>query len=428
MVQPKSQLDLARLQFMQHGPITILPSELEAIQTSFSPQIAPLIQLREVSESVMRNNTGTYRPHDESIANNADRKTARQVVEEVSKEARYEKAAIAHRYNQLDLLYREMFRRIINPDYYTSENERPGQDQVKSFIDRCKKRGVPADFLRKAGETLRIYATRAVGLGSLGVKYDLTNQVLNARPLLDAVGQVNALRDWLAARVGYRNVDRYKLAVNRDMVPSNEMSHAVLENNDLMEGSSVQVGSDQLHKVHLNTHAQGVIVPIIQAVESGQVQDPMKLLQALNVALQHAQGHLQLLAADPAQKEYTDQIIQLLQQGGSTLRMLQQAVQQMQEQARRQQQEQAKVVGQAQQVLQDRELEAKIYEINRKYQVEQMKQESLNAMRKSKTDEQMDIARDKAAAHTQLQSEMANAEMRMKEAKLSAELAQKARE
>lgn len=67
LLQPQTPGDLGRLSFIHHGPYTILPPELKATQSTFQPQIAPLLSLRNVSENVMKNNTGLYRQHNESI-------------------------------------------------------------------------------------------------------------------------------------------------------------------------------------------------------------------------------------------------------------------------------------------------------------------------------------------------------------------------
>jgi hypothetical protein len=423
VLQPSTTLDLSRLQFVQHGPYTVLPPELKAVQSTFMPQVQQLIQLREVSEAVMRNNTGTYRQYDEGASDGgADRKTARQVVEETSKEAKFEKATIAFRYKQLDLLYREMWRRVLASDYAKSVVDYPGKEAAKAFLDRCEARGVKSSELVGKADKYLVSATRAVGMGSLGVKYDLTNQVLGARPMLDAQGQATALRDWLAVRVGYRNVGRYAQPMSRDMAPTNELSIAVLENNDLMQGQQCQVGTDQLHKVHIGAHLQAVIVPVLQAAQRQQIADPSKALQALQAALPHIGAHLQLVAQDKAQGDYAKGISEILKQADGVARQLQSAVEQMQRQQQAQAQQQQQKVQEAEKVLQDRELESKIHEINTKAQLEAMKQQSLNDMRKQKTEEQMAISKEKAGADNERKGAVTAADIRRRDLVAAADI------
>lgn len=403
LLQPVTQGDLGRLQFTQHGPYTILPPELKAVQSTFQPQLQPLLALRQVSENVLKNNTGLYRQHNESVERETQ-KTARQVVEEVSKEARYEKAAVAHRYVHLDLLYREILRRLTNKDYVKGEAPYPGKEDAKRFIDRCKARGVPESWLFNWKDHMRVDSTRALGLGSLGVKYDITNQLMAARGDMDEFGRRAVLRDWLAARVGYRNTDKYAAAIDRDRIPTDEQSLATLENNDIFEGAPVVVGVDQLHKLHLDVHLQPV-VQLVQAEEAGQIQDPEKAALVLQTVIPHIAEHLQLLAREPTRKQFVDQVSQVLQMATRTLGNLTNAVKRIQQQRAQAQQEQADTVAKAEQVVRDREFEARIYEINRKYELERMKQESLNAARAEKTGEQMSIRRAQAENDARLRAE-----------------------
>jgi len=426
VLQADSATDLSRLQFIQHGPWTIIPPETKAVQPSFMPKVGELLQLRGVSESIMQNNTGTNRRYDEDPDSNSDRKTARQVVEESSKEQRYEKAEIAFRYQHFDALYTEMFRRATDKDYVNSKIDLPGLDEVRKFLERCRKRGVKKSQIVGKADNYVVAAARAIGLGSLGVKYDLTNQILNARAMLDAEGQQNALRDWVAVRVGWRNVDRFVQPVSRDMIPSNEMSHAVLENNDLVQGQAVQVGSDQLHKVHIKVVMEGIIVPLLKASSEEKLADPVGAFKTLAVAIPHAQAHLQYVAQDKeAQAEYVKSIQGILEQAVALFKKLQGVVEQMQAEQQRKEQEQQQTVEAAEQTLRDRDMEAKIYEIQKKYEAEMLKQESLNAARQQKTEEQMDILRDKMERDSARRDAEAAANIRRKDAEAEAEAVRK---
>ena len=425
LLQPTSQVDMSRLQFMQMGPYTIVPSELNIRQSTFQPQLAPLIQLRSVSEQVMKNNTGTYRQHTEGYERDVQ-KTARQVMEETSKEARYEKAAVAARYTHLDKLYREMFRRIVKlldaDDFY------PGRREAKQFLKRCTERGVDRAFITKWEDNFRVASYRAIGMGSAGVRFDLTGQVLSMSGSFDEHGKREALREAVAARVGYRHVDRFVARIDRDQIASNETSIAMLEFNDVEEGSPVAVGSDQLHKVHITVFAQRML-PLMQATEQGQVQDPVTAARTMELAIQHIFQHAQMLAADPRQQEYVKtQVGPFLQAAGKVLTQLQADAQRVMKQAQEQQAQQQQMVNDAQQVIQDRALEAKILEIRSKYELEAMKQQSLNAMRAEKTAAQIDINRTKAAHNLQLKAEELEAKLALAARESDAKIALQSRE
>ena len=422
LVQPRTQMDLSRLQMMQVGPLTIVPPELNIQQSSFQPQLAPLLQLRKVSEEVMKNNTGTYRQHNEAVDRDVQ-KTARQVMEESSKEARYEKAAIAARYTHLDKLYREMFRRVCRKDIQSdTDGLFEGSAEAREFMRRCQERNVPRDFIMKWNENFRVVAYRSIGLGSMGVKYDITAQIFQMSGAFDEHGKREALREAVAARVGYRHVDRFVARLDRDQVSSNESSIAMLEFNDIEEGSPVQVGSDQLHKVHILVFAQRLL-PILQNSQQGQTPDPVKDFRTVQLALQHIGEHVQHIAQDPRYKAFLEQLKPFFQQVQEALQILQQAAKRLLQAQQQQQQQQEEVVANAQKIQQDRELEAKVFEIQRKYELEAMKQQSLNAMRAQKTQEQMEIAQTRSQAEIARKAERQAAEIEIAARRADADIA-----
>jgi hypothetical protein len=289
-----------------------------------------------------------------------------------------------------------------------------GRAEAEAFVKRCEDRGVPREWLVNYAEHYSIKATQAIGLGSMGVRLDITNQVLSARHLYDAEGQVAATRDWLAARVGYRNIDKYRPPVSRDQIPSGETSMATLENNDIANAQPVVAASEQLHGIHMQVHAP-LVARIIEAFDAGQeLGDPGKTAEVIAVALQHIQNHAQFMEMDEAFKDVMPAVKQLVSEGTRVYQALVGIAKKLQIQQQKAAAEGQQKVADAEKTLQERELEAKIFEIIRKYQVEAAKQESLNAMRAQKTQEQMGINRARAAADIQLKKEKQDAELEIK--------------
>jgi len=429
VLQPKTAMDAEKLQIVRAGPITMLPPGLDAVQSSFQPRMSDLIQLRDLSTSIMRNNTGVFRQHPENYIEKQPQKTARQVIEEVAKEARVEKSNVAYDYVHIERLYREMFRRIVRPAYLTATVPYGGQDLAREFVARCLSRGVPEELLLNAA-VWEIHVTRAIGMGSWGVKMDLTNQLLQARPLFDEQGQIQAIRDWLAVRVGQQNVDKYKALRNRDQIPSNEHSIATLENNDMMEGSSVPVGSDQVHAIHAMTHIP-VMVQIMQQytelVKSGDDRAAGQVVQVLSVMLPHMQETVQYLAQDPSRKPMVDQIVQVMQQAAQVLRDAVRRVQQQQKLAQQAQAEAQEKLAEADQVVRSRETDVKMYEIQQKTELERLKQESLNDVRSVKSATQLDIRRQQAQADIALKAARQAEELALAREKVDADIELKRR-
>lgn len=425
ILQPANAGDASRLQLIRAGMITVIPSGVQVLQTSFQPQLSPLIQLRELSSNLMRNNTGVYQATPGSYAENQPNKTARQVAYEEGREARLEKAGVAFDYTQMERLYREMFRRVTNKQYVQSSTKYPGQSDARKFVGRCILRGVPEELLFTP-DVFELYVTRAIGMGSWGVKMDLTQQIVMMRGAMDEIGGRNALRDWIAVRVGYANVDRYCGSVDRNKVPSNDTSIASLENNDFAEGSSVPAASEQAHIAHLLVH----IAPVMQIVQAfqqsrGNGMDVEKTMVLLSQVLPHIEQHALFLSTDPARQDVVKQVMGVLKAGTDTYGELSRIVMKTQDQMAMQQRQAVQGQEEQQQQLLDAQSQVEMMKRDREYALAAQKLQSLNDMREQKAKDQGEIKREQVAANIQLAAQRQQAELAMKAQVVNAEVALK---
>ena len=415
LLKPTSDLtDVKRLQLVRVGLLTMLPRGTDAIQSAtFSPPLAPLVQIRDLSVSIMRNNTGVWRQHSEGWAENQPEKSARQVAEESSKEARLDKANVAFDYIQLERLYREIFRRLTNPELL-ADRTLPGAEEAAAFVERCLAREVPEQFLNPASLTLN--ATQAIGMGSWGVRLDIARQILEGRELFDEHGKVNAIRDWLAALAGQRNINRYKAPKNRDQIASNETSIARLENNDLSEGSSVVVGTDQNHAIHFLEVAGllNQLVTEIQQSGGASIQDPQKTISVLENSLTHATEHLSILAADPARAAFVEQAVPLITAAKETLDFVSSMAEQLAKEQQRIAEEQQAQLAEAQGIIADRDKQLEEMKAMEKLRIESDKQASIVDMRKKKADETSAINQSRAASDQALKAQKQQVELELK--------------
>ena len=209
-------------------------------------------------------------------------------------------------------------RRLCNKEVLSDKDVDIGL-KARAFFERCLARGVPKEFIFDWAKRFRVTAFRSIGLGSLGVKYDITNQLLGASASFDEAGKREAMRDWVAVRVGYKNADKYVAPVDRDSIASNETSIAMLEFNDVEEGSQVVVGTDQTHKLHID---------VLSATfhfcrpSSGPVGDPQKAYRTAVLACgtsQHPAGH----RADKRYEAYVKQVA-VMRQAGRLVNILEQ--------------------------------------------------------------------------------------------------------
>lgn len=421
LLQPDNEASVGKMQLVRMGMMTVIPPGLNLQQSSFQPNINPLINLRDLLGSVMKNNTGVWKPNGENFSvNEGQPRSAREVAEQSSKEARLEKSNIVQDYVHYERLYREIFRRVTRKDYIRGKFKYPGQESARRFVDNCVARGVPEELIF-AKDFWNVKVTQAIGMGSQGVRLDLTQQILNVRGILDEVGQRNALRDYIAARVGQRNVDRYASQTNRNAVPSNETGIATLENNDFAEGSEVPVGNDQIHFLHIQTHLLPIQEVVKAVLESrGQGINIERATKILARGLVHVEAHLQYLAQDPERKQMVQEVLVVIKQAATVFAFLQkQGAAQQKEQADA---EEMQKEGQ----MQDPEMQLKQHEIELKAQLHQLDIQGQNAARMTKAQTAAQLKQQIALNDMQLKAQRQAAELDMDSRKLDATNALKA--
>jgi hypothetical protein len=309
-----------------------------------------------------------------------------------------------------------MWRRLTNPVYLSSDRDRPGRPEALDFMRRIVLRGVPQNILPNIGSLFILHVTRAIGMGSWGLKLDISGQILGLANSMDERGRRTALRDRAGVLVGWRNVDRYFPVINRDTIASDASSHAFLENNDMREGQEAAATNDQEHVSHLIVH-NPILVEILKVLEGGAVQDPRRLLMTLQAALKHINEHWQFIANDPTRQQLAEMTEQLLKEAAAAVKPLMAQVMKLQAAEEKLRQAQGSVVDEARSALQDKEHELEAMRIQAKAEAERMKQESLNQMRRDKTVEQNAINRERMAGELQLKAERQAAEIELERQK-----------
>lgn len=246
----------------------------------------------------------------------------------------------------------------------------PGYKSAHEFIEACKARGVPKTVLKEEFWTFK--ARRAIGFGSPVMKSILSADVLSVSPYMDEKGKFFAVRDYLIARVGVDAANRYMPPLNRNGIPSEEHSHASLENNDLKEGDSVIVGADQNHVIHLATHLQP-LVQLADEYNNGQIQDVRGLFIHMSASLRHSAKHLDFIQNDPARtneyQSFRGQFEQLVRVHST----LEAQVTRLAQQEQRKAEEQAQLIQQAQEAVQGDDLKIKLAEMQQDFQIRIMK-------------------------------------------------------
>lgn len=277
----------------ESGPYILIPNGLTPVTSPVAPQFQHLAALQESLKNVSFNNAmGARGPAaaPERVYSGADRKTKEQVLREASVGNNAAQSQFVIRMTVFDSLFRECFRRFINLVKDTKEHEH--YPEVERFIERCTRRGVPREILRSANDIFSVYMCRELVSGGADAKAGILAGIIGEHGgNMDERGRLNATHDLILARMGKKSADRYRPTLNRDEMPSNASSHAVMENNDMRELAYVLAAPDQMHWSHIPIHGQ-LVEEVVNAAQSGQVEDPQRALDMLSLAAQHIQEHL----------------------------------------------------------------------------------------------------------------------------------------
>lgn len=291
MIQPATGEDTTNLNLMFNGPLSVLPPGLTVVEKAY-PNIAQnVLPIVREFELVRQNNTGTY--HQRQVMPDGDARTATEVNAQLAQQSVLSVQAMNLFYVPWGKLLTEMFRRLATVKYRADE---PGGRAAIDFRKRVEARGVPWKAVEKV---YRVQAIRAVGAGSPGARLLAFNEFLQMLPRFDEVGQRNLIRDRVAARVGYDQVDRYIPKGEIDRLPV-DAKIAELENDAMQGGRGVSVNNGENHAVHLRVHLEDAI-RFLQALEQSKV-DPRTAFAYLQLQYPHSSQHLAQLASDPTRK------------------------------------------------------------------------------------------------------------------------------
>lgn len=383
------QGDLSSARMIRLGPVALIQNGVSVIAGAFNPNLDGLLKVSAKLESNLSKNVGTERP---DLLDHPEDKNQTQIGERARmyREGKLERTDIMFYYQQADMLYNEIWRRLTNTDY--SETD-PGWKERKAFFEACKDDGIPKELLDP--EKVSIEATRALGLGSPIMAREIGEAIVSLAPYFPDSGKNNAIRDLLAIMAGWKRVDRYMPSINTNSVPSNEHSIAQLENNDLQSGEQALVGQDQSGIIHLMVHLSPLVAIAEQFIATGGVGDnPMKVHDYFLAALHHCAQHLDLMKDDKARsgeyKQFMAQFDDLLKVYNKLDAMVKKLQAQLQAQK---EQEMADMQARSQQ---NPELAAKLAKQRDDFQLGIMKEQNMQKIRTAKASQIMNINAAKA--------------------------------
>ena len=317
------------------GPLTVLPDGYTPMQGGFQPNLRGMSDVRQILQQGLNTNVGLYRPGAEELKSQ-DAASARGAVINATQEARLEKADVLLYYTQWDLLYTEMFSRVL-----AATNDKA----VNEFKRRCRQRGVPAKWLRT--NAVEIRASRAIGWGSTVMKDIVSRELLTLAPYFQPEGRREAVRTRLLALVGPANSRRFMPDDDRLNIPTNDVSIAQLENDAMDNGSVATAGEDQTHVVHCAVHGQA-LQSIIQGWNDAARQgaDMVRMASVLQQYIQHFGTHLDFMSGSPADIQDFGNFLALFKSARKVQPFIERAAKEQQDRQAKAQQEQMEAMQQ----------------------------------------------------------------------------------
>jgi hypothetical protein len=303
MIQPATGEDVSNLSLMYNGPLSILPPGINVVDKTMPNLAGNVLPIVRDLEVVRQNNTGTY--HQRQLMPDGDARTATEVQAQLAQQSILSAQAMNLYYIPFQKLLAEQFRRLVTVKYRADE---PGGEEAIEFRKRIEARGVPWKAVEKV---YRVQAVRAIGAGSPGARMLAFNEFMAIMPRFDEVGQRNLIRDRVAARVGYDQVDRYLPKGEVERIPI-DAKIAELENDAMQGGRGVSVNPGENHAVHAQVHLEDAN-RFLQALQQNQV-DPKVAMSYLQVQYPHSTAHVEQLASDPSRREEVGVAKQILNQ------------------------------------------------------------------------------------------------------------------
>lgn len=292
VIQPEDSTAVDELSFSYMGPFTLVPPNIKFVDLkhqNISDNILPIV--RDLSAQI-ENNTGTYQPRQAPDAIKGQKeKTRFEVQAQLQKESTLSTSAMNLFYIPWDRVLTESFRRATAPDLTQLD---PGGREAYEFRRRCLNRNVPMKALQNIK---RVRAVRAMGYGSASARLLALDQIGTLAPQFDEIGRRNAIRDRVAAYVGYAQADRYVPQAQQAGRQPQDQKDAEMENSIMLMGGQVQVNPSDLPRTHITVHFQAMH-QVIAGVKGGQTP-AMQGSPQLHVLLDHTTRHVQQMVGDP---------------------------------------------------------------------------------------------------------------------------------
>jgi hypothetical protein len=308
MVQPESEDALNDLNLFYYGPYSILPPKMKIIERAVPNLANNVVPMLADLNATIQNKTGAYQTT--SATPSGKERTKFEVQAQLAQGAKLSSAALNLFYEPWQRHLKEVVRRIVRPLYLPTE---PGGDEVARFIEKCVNRGVPVEAIY-AIDLDTVVAVKAIGAGSETSRLLAFEDFMQMMSAFDDTGKRNVLRDRVAARVGYDQVNRYIPPIGSENRPLPDEKVAELENNSMQLNQVVTVKPNENHFIHARVHSQ-LLAQMMQRIDQGQMSLEQAVQPLVNL-VQHQTQHVQSIQVDVSIEQDVALLRQQLQQAG----------------------------------------------------------------------------------------------------------------
>lgn len=322
LFKPTSTEGSQKFSLAMFGDYAVMPGGFEWQQTGVAGLMNDGLAMHGAIQGIIQSNLSSYRqqvPPDKR--GNPATKFEKQL--EAAQQSALNKTQFNRYYEQLDMLYSEIYRRLSNLNSTDS--------RAKEFQDKCLKRGVPKEAIARVE---KIQATRVVGQGSAFMRKQAIDSLFGVVGALPEEGRQNLISDKIAAEAGQAAVSRY-YPRKKQLMATDQEAGAKQWVGLMKIGVSPEVTSSQ----NAVTFATVFMQAAAQAVASlQQGANPMEVLAFIEIAGPAIAAHLKRFATDPTRKQVFDALSQQWKQLASITDQLKQKIQQQMQAQQKQQQ------------------------------------------------------------------------------------------
>lgn len=315
LFKPTTTESSQKFQLARFGDYAVLPAGFEWNQTGVAGLMNDGLAMNKEITDIVGENLSSFRQ--QPMKQDGNPVTAKQVQYDASLQSALSKTQFNRYYEQLDMLYAEIYRRLSN---LNTTNK-----MAKLFQERCKKRDVPTEAL---GRIRKVEATRVVGQGSAFMRKQSIDSLFAIAGALPEDGRQNLISDKIAAEAGQSAVSRYFPTKTRQKLSNDQQAESAQWVGLMKIGVSPIITPSQNPVVF----AQTFLTAAMQSIQSlKQGGNPMEVYKFLSVCGPAILAHLNRFSSDPTKVDAHKQMMEQWKQVASiTDKLKKQLQQQMQ--------------------------------------------------------------------------------------------------